>query len=652
MPKAIDLLLTIAIPALILVHLFAAPYTKVEESFNIQAIHDILTFGIPNPLDSDAVDYIKTNYDHASFPGSVPRTFVGASVLAGLARPFVGLLRSPEQVQLLVRGILGLINAAALVRFRVAVDVAYGRTAGRFYLAFVACQFQLLFYASRTLPNYLALPLTIEASRALLLSLSTSPKLRPSSRRRRLCLYLLTVSGIIFRSEVALLLATTAGTLGLFSGLKIRSELIPAVFAGALIALPTTLGLDTFLWRPRIALSLTYDTGSSTFQIPVPTWPELQAFLYNTIQGHSSEWGTSPFHYYFTSALPKLLLNPIHLLLIPLSLTIPALRRTSLTSLLPSLLFITLFSLLPHKEPRFIIYTLPLLLASSSSSASYLFTRRHKSPLYLLSTSLILLSLPLSLLLSTTTLYISTLNYPGAHALSLLHEMASPASLSFSSAVPAHIHPPTSHPREPPVSLSPSEAAHALTAAAAARHAASALRAKGHVRIHLDNLALQTGVTRFQEAHRRSRAPPPGVVIVERSDRGNWVYDKTEDVARLNAPDFWLDVDFVVCERPDKVPGVWEVVGSVEAFDGVGVRLRPQTGEREGAERAVHEVKVKGREVFFPEIKGGGLGKVTRVVALGVEKVGRRVAGWNGGWWPYIKVKEKLFVLKQGSLGV
>ncbi|KAG8623194.1 hypothetical protein KVT40_008170 [Elsinoe batatas] len=645
MPQKIDLLLTIAIPALILVHLFAAPYTKVEESFNIQAIHDILTFGIPNPLDSDSVDYIKTNYDHASFPGSVPRTFVGASVLAGLARPFVGLLRSPEQVQSLARGILGLINAAALVRFRGAVDVAYGRTAGRFYLAFLACQFQLLFYASRTLPNYLALPLTTEASRALLLSLSTSPKVRLSSRRRRLCLYLLTVSGIIFRSEVALLLATTACTLGLFSGLKIRSELIPAVFAGALIALPTTLGLDTFLWRPRIALNLTYDTGSSTFQIPIPTWPELQAFLYNTIQGHSSEWGTSPFHYYFTSALPKLLLNPIHLPLIPLSLTIPALRLTSLTSPLPSLLFITLFSLLPHKEPRFIIYTLPLLLASSSSSASYLFTRRRKSPLYLLSTSLILLSLLLSLLLSTTTLYISTLNYPGAHALSLLHEMASPASLSFSSAVPAHIHPPSSTPREPSGSLSPAQAAQALTAAAVARHAASALKDKGLVRVHLDNLALQTGVTRFQEVH-RSRTPG----ITKGGRGGKWVYDKTENVTRLNMPEFWLDMDFVICERPEKVPGVWEVVGSVEGFDGVGLKL-PRKEEGDGT-AVVHKVKEKGREVFFPEIKGGGLGKVTSVVAEGVEKVGRRVAGLNGGWWPHIKVREKLFVLKQGSLGV
>ena len=53
------------------------PFTKVEESFNIQAIHDILKFGI-FPLET--ID----NYDHKQFPGVVPRTFLGSLVVAGL----------------------------------------------------------------------------------------------------------------------------------------------------------------------------------------------------------------------------------------------------------------------------------------------------------------------------------------------------------------------------------------------------------------------------------------------------------------------------------------------------------------------------------------------------------------------------------------
>ena len=84
------------IPAVILLHLWVAPYTKVEESFNVQAVHDILVHGIPS---ENADQFFTANYDHVSFPGSVPRTFVGALVLSGLARPFVWLLRSPAQLQ-------------------------------------------------------------------------------------------------------------------------------------------------------------------------------------------------------------------------------------------------------------------------------------------------------------------------------------------------------------------------------------------------------------------------------------------------------------------------------------------------------------------------------------------------------------------------
>lgn len=86
------------IPTCILIHLFVSPYTKVEESFNIQAIHDILIHGIPT---ENADQFLTANYDHVSFPGSVPRTFAGALVLSGLSRPFVWLLSSTAQLQLL-----------------------------------------------------------------------------------------------------------------------------------------------------------------------------------------------------------------------------------------------------------------------------------------------------------------------------------------------------------------------------------------------------------------------------------------------------------------------------------------------------------------------------------------------------------------------
>lgn len=156
-----DVLLELTIPTFILLHLYISPYTKVEESFNLQAIHDIIHFGIPNPLSDGAKSYIQQHYDHVAFPGSVPRTFVGAIILAGLTKPFTRICTSPQQLQLIARGVLGLINAWVLIRFKSAVDVTFGRTAGRFYICFLASQFHVIYYASRTLPNMLALPLSM-----------------------------------------------------------------------------------------------------------------------------------------------------------------------------------------------------------------------------------------------------------------------------------------------------------------------------------------------------------------------------------------------------------------------------------------------------------------------------------------------------------
>jgi alpha-1,6-mannosyltransferase len=73
------------LPILVIVHLWAAPFTKVEESFNIQATHDFLTYGLPI---TNGPDKIKGFFDHMKFPGAVPRTFTGAMVLSGIATQF------------------------------------------------------------------------------------------------------------------------------------------------------------------------------------------------------------------------------------------------------------------------------------------------------------------------------------------------------------------------------------------------------------------------------------------------------------------------------------------------------------------------------------------------------------------------------------
>ena len=169
------------IPGLILLHLYFAPYTKVEESFNIQAIHDILTYGIPWKYSH--WDLVKS-YAHVSVPGSVPRTFVGPLALAGCAWPFIRvfnildkqmtgekrpcyILYASDKVLIplhAVRGILGLFNAFCILYFRNGVAKTFGRVAANWYILFQASQFHIMYYASRTLPNFFAFGLGMPRS--------------------------------------------------------------------------------------------------------------------------------------------------------------------------------------------------------------------------------------------------------------------------------------------------------------------------------------------------------------------------------------------------------------------------------------------------------------------------------------------------------
>jgi len=56
----------------------------------------------------------------------------------------------------IVRGVLGLLNAASLVAFGRSVQKSFGTSAGVWYALFQASQFHAIYYASRTLPNMFA----------------------------------------------------------------------------------------------------------------------------------------------------------------------------------------------------------------------------------------------------------------------------------------------------------------------------------------------------------------------------------------------------------------------------------------------------------------------------------------------------------------
>lgn len=269
---------------------------------------------------------------------------------------------------------------------------------------------------------------TTIALRNLVLTKAVASKSVRSQKRRRLALYLLTFAGVVFRSEIAILLAMETLVLLVQQRASLTKEVIPAGVAGVGIGLAVTVTIDSLFWQQ------------------FPLWPEWTGFYYNTIMGKSADWGTSPPAWYFVNALPRLLLNPMTIFVcIPLALGVKATQRTSQDILISHLAFIGLYSLLPHKEWRFIIYSIPAFTAVASAGASWIWTRRTKTLVYrVLSFALVVTTLG-SMFASFGLLLVSSLNYPGGEALQRLQQIETSTGMS----------------------------------------------------VHLDNLSCQTGVTRF-----------------------------------------------------------------------------------------------------------------------------------------------------------
>jgi alpha-1,6-mannosyltransferase len=407
------------------------------------------------------------------------------------------------------------------------------------------------------------------ALRSLLLAYTVPWSTSNISGYYRLTLYLLTVAGVVFRSELAILVGTITIYLFITRRISITNVIIPAGIGGLVIGLLCTVPLDSFFWQS------------------FPLWPEWTGFYYNTIQGHSADWGVSPWHYYFANALPRLLLNPATFLLcIPVAIMNISTSRRSLDLLVPLLSFVALYSFLPHKEWRFILYVIPGLTAVAADGAAWIWTRRSKSFVYATLSLALLGSVLVSFAASTAILGISSLNYPGGEALHTLHkEMGHPD--------------------------------------------------RNHFSVYFDNLACQTGVTRFLESH---RGPQTVLDVLEARDTLNsrtWTYDKTEDPDALLDPMFWTKFDYVLAERPEKVIGSWEVVHTVYGFGGVRL-LKP--GEESGLlveYSDTTEEKVTSQDKW-----------ASKVAATwhGLEKLLRN--GLLRGYWAEIRMEPKIHILQ------
>ena len=393
-------------------------------------------------------------------------------------------------------------------------------------------------------------------------------------RNYRLCLYLLTFSGVVFRSELAILVGTITIYLFATKRISITKIIIRAGVSGLVIGLLCTVSIDSFFWQS------------------FPLWPEWTAFYYNTIQGHSADWGVSPWHFYFLNALPRLLMNPMAFLIcVPLAILNPATRQRSLDLLIPLIGFIGLYSILPHKEWRFILYAIPGLTAIAAAGASWIWTRRGKSVVYGILSLALVGSIMLSFAASTALLEISSLNYPGGTAFQYLHYRVN-----------------TGHDR--------------------------------NYRVYLDNLACQTGVTRFLENHDGPQSITDVLEEQSTKDQRLWTYDKTEDPSALLDPQFWTQFDYVLAERPEKVIGSWRVVHVAYGFSGILV-LKP--GEENSASSVEKEDSAGWEDM-------GGNEFTTKVAKAWRMLEGEVRYRFLRGWWVEVKMEPKIRILKSENI--
>ncbi|CAG4986484.1 unnamed protein product [Colias eurytheme] len=387
-------------------HVLLCPFTKVEESFNIQAFHDILYHR-----------FNLSEYDHNEFPGVVPRTFIGPLVISALSSPVVVLLHlfgiNKFWTQYVVRLTLALIVIAAWSRLRSTLQKLFGNTFAWWFTTITVSQYHFMFYMSRPLPNIMALPLVLLAFDGWL------------SGKYKQFIVSAGASIVIFRSELAMLFGLFLIIDLYFKKITILELMKIVAPAGAGLVLLTVI-IDSIFWGRLV-------------------WPEAEVFWFNTVMNKSSDWGTSPFLWYFYSALPRGLGPSI--ILIPVGLY---LDKRIVPIGVSAFVYILLFSFLPHKELRFIIYVFPLLNVSSAITCSYVYIRRTKAPIYELLFWGLMIIIICNMVFTATLVMVAMTNYPGGVAITRFHKL---------------------------------------------------LKNDPYVHVHISNLAAQTGVTRFTQIH-------------------------------------------------------------------------------------------------------------------------------------------------------
>ncbi|WRT64150.1 uncharacterized protein IL334_001079 [Kwoniella shivajii] len=526
-------------------HVCISPYTKVEESFTLHAVHDVLSYG----FDESNLPH----WDHITFPGAVPRSFLPPIVLGLISYPFsalgvsLGLIRTKLDVQILIRLILASIFSHTFNHLSKTVRTRFGSSVRIWFTLLSLTSFHIPYYASRTLPNFMALPGVLLSISLILRAGSKSAPKSVSARRQKTAVILLTALSTVIRLESALFLIPLSVSL-VFTRRATLSQVVQWGMLGGFGSLAISSSIDYTLWKPTIPHK-SLPTFTSTWQI---LWPELSALHYNFFQGQSSNWGIMPFHYYFTNSLPKILLTSLPLIV--LSGLIWFSRLTGINTKIAgkegekvyegvgeiiklfgagTVTLIGAMSLIGHKEWRFIIYSIPVFQLIASFSATFLWNLPNYPRLRSLFRFGLIGLVLVNVSVTGGLIFLSMNNYPGGQVWKILENL------------------PDSKDRQ--------------------------------ITIHFPSYPLQTGSTLFTFLHQyqlNSTTHIGPYPPFPNQKEPKWIYSKSEEETFATPEGLWENnVDYVVTEEWDKYLGgiesgnegrnSWKMVGEIEGLDGV-----------------------------------------------------------------------------------
>uniref|UniRef100_A0A7S1VHU1 Mannosyltransferase n=1 Tax=Sexangularia sp. CB-2014 TaxID=1486929 RepID=A0A7S1VHU1_9EUKA len=451
---------------LLLFSIAHTPFSKVEESFTSHALFDLLfnlqlyhlpciaTANVSNPPPpahpiTPFSPYLSTKsllttiapsssqchlafstFDHQHHPGPVPRSFIPALLIATpvaalrsvtttvyhalgttgqrlghamegallcLARKGASFRETRLTWYMVGRCVVAVASWCSLSPVARLVgaasdDASLGQS--RFYLLFLT-QFAYFFYASRLLPHVLALAATTAIAPTILAWSEQRDGPLPLARAAAA----FGVVAAIVRAEVAVFgaalgiaaLVTTRRTSAASLAVAAGGAVVGAV-AGLSFGATVSVLVDSRLWG-------------------YPVWPEAASIMFNAVDGNSAAWGTHPPYHYLLVSLPKMCMAALPLSLLG-AVRSPLARR----ALLAALLHVAAYSLLPHKEDRFVSYVLPLVNAAAALGFPAL-ARPGRRLLWLAAGG----ALAASALLSMHAQLVAYYNYPGAEGLAIAY---------------------------------------------------------------------------------------------------------------------------------------------------------------------------------------------------------------------------------------